>query len=224
MAEASKSPPPQLQTSLKLVLLGNSAVGKTSLAHAFTDGAGAGAGAAMTPFMTTLGADWVVRTVVVDKQRVKVTLWDTGGQERFHSLAPNYLRGSDGVVLAFGLDDRKSFGSVGRWSQAVADATDASKTPIVLVANKADLPAEHQTVGYDEGEALAEQLGAPFYATSARTGQNVDLAIMRLVRLALARGRGKRAERIETQPIAASDEPSAESLAAACSGSACAVS
>ncbi|WFD26808.1 GTP-binding protein [Malassezia nana] len=106
-------PQPHYDLLVKLLLIGDSGVGKSCLLLRFCDDA-------WTPsFITTIGIDFKIRTIGVDGKRIKLQIWDTAGQERFRTITTAYYRGSMGILLVFDVTDEKSFQNIRNWYQDV---------------------------------------------------------------------------------------------------------
>ncbi|NWT04213.1 RAB42 protein, partial [Mionectes macconnelli] len=161
----------------RIIVLGDAAVGKSSLLRCFAEGPGGDPGGAATPG-PTVGVEFYSRTVPVRPAgRAKLQLWDTAGQERFRSITRSFYRSAAGVLLVFDLTNRASFERVPEWHR---EATGGGDPPaFVLVGHKCDLEAE-RAVSAEEAERLAASLGMAFVETSARSNRNVDLAFQML--------------------------------------------
>ena len=116
----------------KVLLIGSSGVGKSSLLLRFADDI------FNENFMPTIGVDFKIRTSDVDGKKVKMQIWDTAGQEKFKTLTQSYYRGSHGVVVAYDITDRDSFAKVAEWMSDVDNKAPDNITRI-LVGNKKDL-------------------------------------------------------------------------------------
>jgi Ras-related protein Rab-1A len=150
---------------LQLVIIGNSAVGKTSLVQRFFN-------ADIPNFhITTIGVDFVSKSVVLsDTSIAKVTVWDTAGQERFATITKQYYRSADGCIFVYDITDQKSFERVkSHWFTEVKQSTNAKN--FVLIGNKCDLSAQ-RVVPFAHGEALAKELGCAFFETSVISEKN----------------------------------------------------
>jgi Ras-related protein Rab-8A len=171
---------------LKLLLIGDSAVGKTSLLLRYVDDK-------FSPsFVATIGIDFKVKKLSIDGADVRLQLWDTAGQERFRTITTSYFRGAHGILVVFDMSMRSSFASVANWVAQLRD-TEASGggVALVLVGTKADL-AEKLQVTEAEGAALAEQYGMRFFATSAKYNSGIKEAFDVLAREALAKAAPRR--------------------------------
>jgi len=151
----------------KLVLLGNSSVGKSSCVNRFV----------RNEFLDfrqpTIGAAFVTKSVQLDDVIVKFEIWDTAGQERYRSLAPMYYRGAACALVVFDITDRSSFEGARSWiSELQSHVTSGNDLVLALAGNKCDLP--NRTVSAEEGEAFAAANNCVYYETSAKTGENVD--------------------------------------------------
>jgi len=166
---------------LKLLTIGDSGVGKTSLllrwANADTS--------AVKSSISTIGIDFKFKNITVDGNRVKVQVWDTAGQERFRTLTTTYYRKAQGVMLVYDVTSRNSYNNVRNWMQQVSINADVNIT-VYLVGNKSDL-VEQRAVSFDEGEALAKEFKTSFMEVSAWSGQNVNEAFLALSVLVLQR-------------------------------------
>mmetsp|Transcript_28428 Transcript_28428/g.44042 ORF Transcript_28428/g.44042 Transcript_28428/m.44042 type:complete len:154 (-) Transcript_28428:349-810(-) len=121
---------------LKVILLGDSGVGKTSLMDRYVHKKWA------AQYKATIGADFLTKEVEVDDRLATLQIWDTAGQERFQSLGNSFYRGADCCILVFDVTDRKSFEQLETWrSEFILQANigDADKFPFILLANKIDL-------------------------------------------------------------------------------------
>jgi len=147
---------------LKFILVGDVGVGKSSLLLRFVQDDFHQAGE------TTIGVEFGVRVLAVDGRRAKLQIWDTSGQEAFRSVTRAYYRGAAGVLLVYDVSRRKTFEHVLSWLQDVRGVQGAPT--LTLVGNKADLEEERE-VSEQEGRALAQELGAAFFETSARRGR-----------------------------------------------------
>jgi Ras-related protein Rab-1A len=116
----------------KVVLIGDSGVGKSCLLLRFADDT------FTESFISTIGVDFRFRTLTVDEQSVKLQIWDTAGQERFRTITSAYYRGADGIILVYDKTKRKSFDSVENWITEV-DKYASENTVKILLGNKADL-------------------------------------------------------------------------------------
>jgi small GTP-binding protein len=146
--------------SAKLVLLGQSTVGKTSIINV------AEGGSFSHDQSATIGACFHIKKMKVGTIGIKLHIWDTAGQERFRALAPMYYRGSEFALLVYAVDNRDSFDEVDIWYQKLVE--DCIPVPqIVVLANKTDM-AEHRQIAIEEGKALAKKLNAKFYEVSAK--------------------------------------------------------
>ncbi|XP_051886236.1 EF-hand calcium-binding domain-containing protein 4B isoform X2 [Pristis pectinata] len=158
----------------KIILVGNSSVGKSSVLRRFCgDGFYPG-------ICATVGIDYCVRTVNVDNSLLALQLWDTAGQERFHSITKQFLRKTDGVVLIYDITMAASFSAVRHWLQSVQEGA-GPEVLILLLANKTDLESERQ-VSTEEGQRLAMECNMIFYECSAFSGANITEAMMHLAR------------------------------------------
>ena len=150
----------------KLVLLGDSAVGKSSLVLRFVRG----------QFFeyqeSTIGAAFLTQTVALNDTTVKFEIWDTAGQERYHSLAPMYYRGAAAAVVVYDLTSQDSFARAQAWLRELQQQ-DNPNLVMALAGNKADL-ADQRQVPEAEARAYAEQNGLLFFETSAKTAANVE--------------------------------------------------
>ena len=154
---------------VKLLIIGDSGVGKTCLLLRFADNS------FTTSHLTTIGIDLKVRTVNVEGKALKLQAWDTAGQERFRTLTQTYYNGAAAVLLAYDCTDRQSFQSVQHWSKQVQ--THTSPTILkVLISTKSDRPCRE--VSTEEGQTLAASLDMTFFETSARDGTNVEAAFL----------------------------------------------
>ena len=157
----------------KLVLLGDSAVGKSSLVLRFVRG----------QFFeyqeSTIGAAFLTQTVALNDTTVKFEIWDTAGQERYHSLAPMYYRGAAAAILVYDMTKKSSFEKLQKW---VDELKERGPDGIVLcvAANKCDLE-EGREVEVAEGAEFAQKSGADFFETSAKNDENVGRIFTTLV-------------------------------------------
>jgi len=160
-------------TTLKVLIIGESGVGKSSLLLRFVDDT-------FDPEQpATIGVDFKVTTLSVDGNKVKLAIWDTAGQERFRTLTPSYYRGAQGVICVYDVSNRSSYDRLQHWLTELE--TYSTKTDVVkmLVANKID--REKREVGREEGLKFARKHCMLFIEASAKTREGVQCAFDELV-------------------------------------------
>ncbi|CCF56465.1 hypothetical protein KAFR_0B01660 [Kazachstania africana CBS 2517] len=159
---------------MKILLIGDSGVGKSCLLVRFVEDK-------FSPsFITTIGIDFKIKTVDINGKKVKLQLWDTAGQERFRTITTAYYRGAMGIILVYDVTDERTFTNIKQWFKTVNDhANDDAQ--LLLVGNKSDM--DTRLVTYEQGEALAKELGLPFVESSAKDDQNVNEIFFTLARL-----------------------------------------
>jgi len=158
----------------KLVLIGDSGVGKSCLLLRFADDN------FTDSYISTIGVDFRFRTITIDKKTVKLQIWDTAGQERFRTITSAYYRGADGIIMVYDVTSADSFEHVEEWLSEV-DRYANENTSKLLVGNKADMTEEKQ-VEADVAQRFADKLNIPFLETSAKTATNVDAAFLTMAK------------------------------------------
>ncbi|MHA1340400.1 MAG: Rab family GTPase [Promethearchaeota archaeon] len=160
---------------LKICVIGDGSVGKTSLVlqyceHKFQEN-----------YIMTIGSNFAVKELALDdgKINVKAQIWDLAGQQHFQFVRPPFYRGASGSILVYDITRRESFDHIKDWKKE-ADQVIPGK-PFILVGNKTDLMDE-RVVSKSEGQKLAEELGADFFETSAKTGENVEEIFATLIK------------------------------------------
>ena len=159
----------------KILLLGDSSVGKTCFLMRYTDNT------YQEIHMSTIGIDNKFKDVELeDGKKVKIQIWDTAGQDRFRSITRNYYKGANGIVLIFDVTNKKSYENVKNWVKQIKEEV-SSRVTIILVANKID-DVNHRIVTKEEGEKIANECGLMFFECSAKTGENIEHAFNELVK------------------------------------------
>jgi Ras-related protein Rab-1A len=149
----------------KLLLIGNSSVGKSSLLVRFVDDIWE------ENFVPTIGVDFKLKTLDVNGKKVKLQIWDTAGQERFKNITASYYRGGNGVLVVYDITDRDSFTNLTSW--LIEIEKNANKNVFkLLIGNKNDLESERK-VTTEEGKEFADSNGMKFIETSAKTADKV---------------------------------------------------
>ncbi|KAG7522202.1 ras-related protein Rab-8B-like [Solea senegalensis] len=152
----------------KLLLIGDSGVGKTCLLFRFSEDS------FNTTFISTIGIDFKIRTIELDGKRVKLQIWDTAGQERFRTITTAYYRGAMGIMLVYDICNDKSFENIKNWIRNIEEHASSDVEKMVL-GNKCDMTDRRQ-VSKDRGEKLAIDYGVKFLETSAKSSINVEEA------------------------------------------------
>lgn len=157
----------------KLLLIGDSGVGKSSIMMRFTDDTFS------SDIGTTIGVDFKVKYINVNQnnkmKRIKLTIWDTAGQERFRTLTSSYYRGAQGVILVYDISKPESFSQLRQWLHEVETYSTYPQIVKLLVGNKLDLESERK-VTKAEGQAFAKEQGMVFMECSAKTSQGIEKA------------------------------------------------
>lgn len=173
-ASSSSGGKPAYDYLIKLLLIGDSGVGKSCLLLRFSDDS-------FTPsFITTIGIDFKIRTIELDGKRIKLQIWDTAGQERFRTITTAYYRGAMGILLVYDVTDEKSFGNIRNWIRNIEQHATESVNKM-LIGNKCDM-VDKKVIDTDRGNALAEEYGIKFMETSAKNSINVDKAFITLAK------------------------------------------
>ena len=190
----------QNKAEIKIITLGNSHVGKSSLIVKYVDDKFS------IDYLTTAGFDLKSKHITLkDGTEAKAMLFDTAGQERFRSLAENYIKKSNGILLVYDISDDQSFQDIEDWMKSIKDLV-GDKLPIILIGNKSDLD-EDRKVSFEEGEKKAKEYGIPFYETSCKTGNNVNKCFIELAELVHEKV-GKRLEKKSNQQLSKSTSKS----------------
>jgi len=166
----------------KIVVLGESGVGKTSLllryvSNKFT-----------VATKSTIGSDFLNKEITLDGKPINLQIWDTAGQERFQGLGTSFYRGADGVCFVFDVTRRKTFEELAAWKKAFliqVGHEGNDNFPMILLANKIDL--ENREVTKSEVASFCQKEGIQFYETSAKESINVDKAFEQVTTLILSR-------------------------------------
>lgn len=174
---------PDYDYLFKLVLIGDSGVGKSCLLLRFADDA------FTESYISTIGVDFRFRTVKIDKKTVKLQIWDTAGQERFRTITSAYYRGADGIIMVYDVTSMDSFEHVNDWLKEV-NRYASEGTCKLLVGNKSDRTID-KVVTTEQAKEFADELGIEFLETSAKSAKNVEEAFLtmagELIRQRMAR-------------------------------------
>ncbi|CAF4782324.1 ras-related protein Rab-7a [Pieris napi] len=167
---------------LKVIILGDSGVGKTSLMNQFVNKKFS------NQYKATIGADFLTKEVIVDDRIVTMQIWDTAGQERFQSLGVAFYRGADCCVLVFDVTAPNTFKSLESWRDEFliqASPRDPDHFPFVILGNKVDL--DNRAVSAKRAQQWCQSKNdIPYFETSAKEAVNVELAFQTIARNALA--------------------------------------
>ncbi|XP_060103253.1 EF-hand calcium-binding domain-containing protein 4B [Heteronotia binoei] len=159
----------------KIILVGNSSVGKTSFLKRFCEDRFSLGTAA------TVGVDYRVKTMAVDNSQVALQLWDTAGQERYQSMAKQFFRKADGIIVMYDITARNTFLAVKQWLVNIEEAA-GENIPVLLLGNKTDHEKERE-VPNGLGEHLAKDYNLIFYECSALSGHNIKESVTHLARI-----------------------------------------
>ncbi|KAM6942762.1 ras-related protein Rab-8B [Xenentodon cancila] len=168
----------------KLLLIGDSGVGKTCLLFRFSEDA------FNTTFISTIGIDFKIRTVDLDGKKIKLQIWDTAGQERFRTITTAYYRGAMGIMLVYDITNEKSFDNIRNWIRNIEEHASADVERMVL-GNKCDMNDKRQVSVSLMSACILPQLaidyGIKFLETSAKSSINVEEAFLTLARDIMSR-------------------------------------
>ncbi|KAL0124618.1 hypothetical protein PUN28_006460 [Cardiocondyla obscurior] len=167
----------------KLLLIGDSGVGKTCILFRFSDDAFS------TTFISTIGIDFKIKTVELRGKKIKLQIWDTAGQERFHTITTSYYRGAMGIMLVYDITNEKTFENIVKWLRNIDEHANEDVEKMIL-GNKSDME-EKRVVSTEKGEAIAREHGIRFMETSAKANINIDRAFSELAEAILDKTHGK---------------------------------
>ena len=158
----------------KILLLGDSTVGKTCFLLRYTDDT------FLDVHMATIGLDYRLKTMILNDQKiVKVQLWDTAGQDKFRAITRNYYKGAKGIILIYDVTNIKSYENIKKWINEIKEEISENIT-IVLIGNKIDNENQRK-ISKEQGEKLANDYNVTFFETSAKTGQGINESVFYLV-------------------------------------------
>ncbi|ORZ39813.1 small GTPase [Catenaria anguillulae PL171] len=157
----------------KVVLIGDSGVGKSNLLSRFTRNE------FNLESKSTIGVEFATRSIQVDGKTIKAQIWDTAGQERYRAITSAYYRGAVGALLVYDIAKHQTYENVNRWLKELRDHAD-SNIVIMLVGNKSDL-RHLRAVPTDEAKQFAADNGLSFIETSALDSTNVELAFQKIL-------------------------------------------
>lgn len=166
--------------TFKIIIFGDAGCGKTTLTQRFLTNL------FVSDSKMTIGVDFEVKSLEVDKQKVKLQIWDFGGEERFRFLLPTYVRGARGGLFLFDITNYSSIAHIDDWLSVIRKEIRAEDVfPIIVVGGKADL-AENREVSAEEGIKIAKLRNVDgFIETSSKSGENVEKTFEALTRLML---------------------------------------
>ena len=152
---------------IKILTLGDTEVGKTSIVLRFSD----------DKFddnqFATIGIDFKTKYMKMGDSSVKVLIWDTAGQEKFQNIAKQYYKGANGVLLIYDISNKKSFERVDFWLKELKENNKINELFICLVGNKIDLE-DKRVISTEEGEKYAKENNMKFFEVSAKRGKGID--------------------------------------------------
>uniref|UniRef100_A0A0D9VPI5 Uncharacterized protein n=1 Tax=Leersia perrieri TaxID=77586 RepID=A0A0D9VPI5_9ORYZ len=165
----ASSPASSYDCSFKILLIGDSAVGKSSLLVSFVS-----ASHIDDEIAPTIGVDFKIKFLTVNEKKLKLTIWDTAGQERFRGITSSYYRGAHGIILVYDVTKRESFTNLADvWTKEIELHSTNKECIKMLVGNKVDKD-EERMVTREEGLAFAQESGCLFLESSAKTRENVE--------------------------------------------------
>ncbi len=160
-------------TLVKVILVGNPGVGKTSLVQKYVYDK------FTLSYISTIGIDFNVKYLTIRDKNYKLQIWDTAGQERFKSIVSSYYRGVQIAIIVYDVTQRASFQAVKNWIADIEKHRSPTDTLIIgIVGNKTDLPQRRVT--YEEGRKLADEYNCYFAESNAKFGDNVNQIFMQL--------------------------------------------
>lgn len=152
---------------IKVLLIGNSGVGKSSLLMNYVD----------KEFdinkTTTIGVDFKIKSVEINGKITKIQIWDTAGQDRFRTITTAYYRGTSGFIVVYDVTNAESFHSIKIWIDEISKHCDLNSSCIYIVGNKNDLK-EKKIISSEIGKNLADKYNAQFLETSALSSNNIE--------------------------------------------------
>ncbi|XP_074568099.1 ras-related protein RABC2a-like [Curcuma longa] len=168
MTSSSSGPAVSYRYSFKILLIGDTGVGKSSLLVSFISNN------LVDDLSPTIGVDFKIKHLTIGDKKLKLTIWDTAGQERFRTLTSSYYRGSQGIILVYDVTKRETFTNIADvWIKEIELYATNHNCIKVLVGNKADKESE-RTVTSEEGIAFANEYKCLFLECSAKTRSNVE--------------------------------------------------
>lgn len=173
----------------KLLLIGDSGVGKSCLLLRFADDT------YTESYISTIGVDFKIRTIDMEGKTIKLQIWDTAGQERFRTITSSYYRGAHGIIVVYDTTDLESFNNVKQWLHEI-DRYASENVNKLLVGNKSDLTSK-RAVSFDQAKEFADSLGIEFIETSAKNATNVEKAFLMMA--------SQIKSRFKTQPTGSRD-------------------
>lgn len=156
----------------KLLLIGDSGVGKTSILFRYSDDA------FNTTFISTIGIDFKIKTIDLKGKKIKLQIWDTAGQERFHTITTSYYRGAMGIILVYDITNARSFDNIAKWLRNIDEHANEDVEKMII-GNKCDMESK-RVISKERGEAIAEKHNIRFFETSAKDSTNVEKAFTEL--------------------------------------------
>ena len=162
-------------TTYKVLILGDSSVGKTSLLLRFIDGKYDDSGIA------SIGMDLKIKFLKHQDRKIQLEIWDTAGQERFHCITKNYFKGTEGIVILYDITKRETYANVKNWMTSIKETLNMKDIGVVLCGNKCDCDDSERNVSYEDGKKIADHYGVDFLETSSKEDINVNQTFITLI-------------------------------------------
>ena len=154
---------------IKIMVIGESKIGKTSLISRYCNNEFLGG-----LYLSTIGIDFQIKHLVLNKKNIRLQIWDTAGQERYRNIAKNYFQSSDGFVIVYDISNIESFEKLDYWIEQIENNSQKF-TKMILFGNKCDI-IDDRKINKEEGEEYAKNKNIKFFEVSAKEGTNVNEA------------------------------------------------
>ena len=163
--------------SFKILTIGESGVGKTSILRRYVENK------FQKHHLSTIGIDYMAKTIKINDKEIKLKIWDTAGQERYRNITSHIYKGADGIILVFDVTDEVSFNQISDWMEQINANVSKDEVSLILIGNKCDL--EERIVNQEKGEEMANSLNIKYYETSALKGIGINEAFEGLTKMIL---------------------------------------